>query len=127
MNGKKTNVHVVVDSADRCTYGLSNRPDGTINVVETHKTSNQIGAETGCKLRLSIRIARKRFSVNTGAIEATNQRGRKTTLRGGTYVAVNPQGHSRTPQKLLDIPQPSAACAIWKSFCRRNWFAASIP
>ena len=45
-NGKKTNVHVVVDSGQMFVR-TEQQPEGTTNVVETPKTQNKLGSETG--------------------------------------------------------------------------------
>src|SRR5882724_3402335 len=45
-DGKKTNVHVVVDSG-QMSVRTEEQPEGTNNVVETHKTTNKMGGQTG--------------------------------------------------------------------------------
>lgn len=105
-DGKKTNVHVVVDSG-QMSVRTEQQPEGTNNVVETPKTKNKIGERTGASFGVNPE-GTEEIRVNAGAIETTNQSGEKTTLHGGEYVSVNPSGTLSRPQKLLDVPLPSA-------------------
>ncbi len=116
--GKKTNVHVVVDSGQMYVR-TEQQPEGTNNVVETHKTSSKIGAQTGASFGVNPE-GTEEIRVNTGAIEVTNRSGEKTTFHGGDYVAVNPQGTLSAPQRLLDIPQPSQPRDLEKFFVEGN-------
>jgi len=104
-DGKKTNVHVVVDSGQMYVR-TEQQPEGANNVVETPKTSNKLGAQTGASFGVNPE-GTEEIRINTGAIETTNRAGEKTTLRGGEYVYVNPSGTISRPQKLLDVPLPS--------------------
>jgi hypothetical protein len=104
-DGKKTNVHVVVDSGQMYVR-TEQQPEGTTNVVETPKTSNKLGAQTGASFGVNPE-GTEEIRINAGVIEATNRVGEKTTLRGGEFVAVNPSGTFSRPQKLLDVPNPS--------------------
>lgn len=123
-DGKKTNVHVVVDSGQMYVR-TEQQTDGTVNVVETHKTSSQIGAQTNASFAVNPDLTEE-IRVNTGAIDTTNQRGEKTTFHGGTYVAVNPQGTLSPAQRLLDIPQPAQPRDLEKFFVEGSG-SASIP
>jgi FecR-like protein/fibronectin type III domain protein len=105
-DGKKTNVHVVVDSG-QMSVRTEQQPEGTNNVVETPKTKNKIGEQTGASFGVNPE-GTEEIRVNSGAIETTNRSGEKTTLYGGVYVSVNPSGTLSRPQKLLDVPLPSA-------------------
>jgi hypothetical protein len=105
-DGKKTNVHVVVDSG-QMSVRTEQQPEGTNNVVETPKTQNKIGERTGASFGVNPE-GTEEIRVNAGAIETTNRSGEKTTLHGGEYVSVNPSGTLSRPQKLLDVPLPSA-------------------
>ncbi len=104
-DGKKTNVHVVVDSG-QTSVRTEQQPDGTNNVVETPKTRNKMGEQTGASFGVNPE-GTEEIRVNTGAIETTNRSGEKTILHGGEYVSVNPSGTISRPQKLLDMPVPS--------------------
>lgn len=104
-DGKKTNVHVVVDSG-QMDMRTEQQNESATNVVETPKTSNKLGSQ----VRASFGVnpdGTEEFRINAGTIEATNRAGEKTTLRGGDYVAVNPSGTISKPQRLLDVPLPS--------------------
>lgn len=104
-DGKKTNVHVVVDSGQMYVR-TEQQPEGANNVVETPKTSNKLGAQTGASFGVNPE-GTEEIRINTGAVETTDRTGEKTTLRGGEYVSVNPSGTISRPQKLLDVPLPS--------------------
>ncbi|MFN2491419.1 MAG: FecR domain-containing protein, partial [Pyrinomonadaceae bacterium] len=102
-DGKKTNVHVVVDSGQMYVR-TEQQPEGTNNVVETPKTKNKIGGQTGVSFGVNAE-GTEDIRVNVGAVETSNRTGEKTTLHGGEYVYVNPSGTISRPQKLLDVPQ----------------------
>ena len=105
-DGKRTNVHVVVDSGQMFVK-TEQLPEGTNNVVETPKTKSQLGQETGASFGVNPE-GTEEIRVNAGAVETTNQAGEKTSLKGGEYVSVNPSGTVSRPQKLLDVPLPSS-------------------
>jgi len=123
-DGKKTNVHVVVDSGQMYVR-TEQQPEGTTNVVETPKTSSKVGAQTGASFGVNPE-GTEEIRINTGAIEVTNRRGDKATLSGGNYMAVNPQGTLSPPQRLLDIPQPALPRDLEKFFVEASG-SASIP
>ena len=104
-DGKKTKVHVVVDSGQMYVR-TEQQTEGTTNVVETPKTSNKVGAQTQASFGVNPE-GTEEIRVSSGTIEATNRRGEKTTFHGGDYISVNRQGTLSQPQKLLDIPQPA--------------------
>lgn len=104
-DGKKTNVHVVVDSGQMYVR-TEDQPEGTNNVVETPKTKSKLSAQTGASFGVNPE-GTEEIRINTGAIETTNRAGEKTTLRGGEYVSVNPSGTLSRPQRLLDVPSTS--------------------
>jgi hypothetical protein len=104
-DGKKTNVHVVVDSG-QMSVRTEQQPEGTNNVVETPKTRNKIGEQTGAIFGVNPE-GTEEIRVNLGAVETSNRAGEKTILRGGEYVSVNPSGTISRPQKLLEMPLPS--------------------
>lgn len=117
-DGKKTNVHVVVDSGQMYVR-TEQQPEGTNNVVETPKTKNRISGQTGASFGVNPE-GTEDIRVNTGAIETTNRSGEKTTLHGGDYVAVNPSGTISRPQKLLDVPIPSEPHDLERVFIGGN-------
>lgn len=104
-DGKRTNVHVEVESG-QLSVRTEQQADGTTNVVETPKTKNTMGAETNASFGVNPE-GTEEIRVATGAIETTNQTGDKTSIRGGEYVSVNNSGRLSPAQKLLDVPQPA--------------------
>jgi hypothetical protein len=116
--GKKTNVHVVVDSGQMFVR-TEQQPEGTNNVVETPKTKNKLGEQTGASFGVNPE-GTEEIRVNSGAIETTNRSGDKTTLHGGEYVSVNPSGTISRPQRLLEIPAPSEPRDLERVFVGDN-------
>ncbi|HET7113923.1 MAG TPA: FecR domain-containing protein [Pyrinomonadaceae bacterium] len=104
-DGKKTNVHVLVDSG-QLSVRTEQQTDGTTNIVETPKTKNAVGEQTSASFGVNPE-GTEEIRVSTGAIETTNGAGEKTSIRGGEYVAVNNSGRLSPTQKLLDVPQPA--------------------
>jgi hypothetical protein len=104
-DGKKTNVHVKVDSG-QLSVRTEQQADGTTNVVETPKTKNTMGQSTSASFGVNPE-GTEEIRVTTGAIETTNQAGDKASIKGGEYVSVNNSGRISAAQKLLDVPQPS--------------------
>jgi FecR-like protein len=103
-DGKRTNVHVVVDSGQMYVR-TDQQPEGTTNVVETPKTQNKLGNQTGASFGVNPE-GTEEIRVNSGEIETTNRSGEKTALHGGEYVSVNPSGTLSRPQRLLEVPAP---------------------
>lgn len=104
-DGKKTNVHVRVDSG-QLSVRTEQQADGTTNVVETPQTKNTVGQQTSASFGVNPE-GTEEIRVSTGAIETTNRAGEKTSITGGEYVAVNNSGRLSPAQKLLDVPQPA--------------------
>lgn len=104
-DGKKTNVHVRVDSG-QLSVRTEQQADGTTNVVETPKTKNTMGEKTSASFGVNPE-GTEEIRVATGAIETTNSAGEKASIRGGEYVSVNNSGRISPAQKLLDVPQPA--------------------
>ncbi|HEV2836333.1 MAG TPA: FecR domain-containing protein [Pyrinomonadaceae bacterium] len=104
-DGKKTNVHVKVDSG-QLSVRTEQQTDGTTNVVETPKTKNTMGEQTSASFGVNPE-GTEEIRVATGAIETTNSAGDKASIRGGEYVSVNNSGRISAAQKLLDVPQPA--------------------
>ncbi len=116
-DGKKTSVHVVVDSG-QMSVRTEQQPAGTTNVVETPKTKNQVGEQTGASFGVS--AEGEEIRVKTGAVETTDHSGTKTQLHSEEYVSVGANGTVARPQKLLDIPQPSEPRDLQKIFISSN-------
>jgi hypothetical protein len=104
-DGKKTNVHVKVDSG-QLSVRTEQQADGTTNVVETPKTKNTVSGETSASFGVNAE-GTEEIRVATGVIETTNQAGDKASIKGGEYVSVNNSGRISPAQKLLDVPQPA--------------------
>jgi hypothetical protein len=106
-DGKKTNVHVVVDSGQMYVR-TELQPQGAsmTNVVETPKSTNKMGEQTQASFNVDPG-GTEEIRVNAGAIENKNRTGEKTTLHGGEYFHINPSGMLSRPQKLLDMPLAS--------------------
>jgi len=104
-DGKKTNVHVKVDSG-QLSVRTEQQADGTTNIVETPKTKSAMGEQTSASFGVNPE-GTEEIRVSTGAIETTNGAGEKASIRGGEYVAVNNSGRLSPAQKLLDVPQPA--------------------
>src|SRR4029079_1605739 len=102
-DGKKTNVHVRVDSG-QLSVRTEQQADGTTNVVETPQTKNTVGQQTNASFGVNPE-GTEEIRVSTGAIETTNRAGEKTAITGGEYVSVNNSGRLSPAQKLLDVPQ----------------------
>jgi hypothetical protein len=104
-DGKRTNVHVHVESG-QLTVRTEQQADGTTNVVETPQTKNTMGEKTNASFGVNPE-GTEEIRVATGAIETTNHAGDKTSIREGEYVSVNNSGRLSPAQKLLDVPQPA--------------------
>src|SRR6266478_3776299 len=102
-DGKRSNVHVVVDSGQML---VRTQPQGEgQNVVETPKTQTQIGEQTQASFGVN-KEGTEEIRVNTGSVEMVNRSGEKASLQGGQYISVNRQGTMSKPQRLLEVPQP---------------------
>jgi hypothetical protein len=103
-DGKRSNVHVVVDSGQMLVR-TEEQSEDTKNVIETPKTQNQIGGKTAASFGVNPE-GTEEIRVNSGSVESINRRGDRMSLKGGEYVSVNQSGTLSKPQKLLDVPQP---------------------
>jgi hypothetical protein len=121
-DGKRTNVHVVVDSGQMFVR-TEQLPEGTSNVVETPKTKNQMGEQTNVSFGVNPE-GTEEIRVNTGVIETTNRAGDKTSIHGGEYVSVNNSGRLSAPQRLLDVPMPSEPHDLAKVYVGSNGSAS---
>lgn len=103
-DGKRSNVHVVVDSGQMLVRTEEQSEDNK-NVIETPKTQNQISGKTAASFGVNPE-GTEEIRVNSGAVESVNRRGERLSLKGGEYVSVNQSGTLSKPQKLLEVPQP---------------------
>ena len=121
-DGKKTNVHVVVDSGQMYVR-TELQPDGTTNVVETPMTKNKMGQQTGASFGVNPE-GTEEIRVNSGVIETTNRAGDKSSIHEGEYVSVNNSGRLSAPQRLLDVPNPAEPHDLEKVFIGTNGSAS---
>jgi hypothetical protein len=117
-DGKRTNVHVKVDSG-QLSVRTEQQTDGATNVVETPKTKNTVGEQTNASFGVNPE-GTEEIRVASGQIETTNGAGDKASIRGGEYVAVNNSGRLAPAQKLLDVPQPAQPHDLEKVFVGPN-------
>lgn len=103
--GKRSNVHVVVDSGQMLVR-TPEQSEGAKNIVETPKTQNQLSGQTQASFGVTSE-GTEEIRVNAGAVEATNRNGERASLREGEYVAINRSGTISKPQRLLEVPEPS--------------------
>jgi hypothetical protein len=103
-DGKKSNVHVVVDSGQMLVRTDQQSEDNK-NVIETPKTQNQISGQTQASFGVNPE-GTEEIRVNNGAVQSTSRLGERLTLQGGEYVSVNQSGTLSKPQRLLDAPEP---------------------
>ena len=104
-DGKKTNVHVVVDSGQMLVR-TQEQGEGARNVVETPKTQNRVGGQTQATFGVNPE-GTEEIRVNAGSVDSANRSGEHTTLSSGEYVAINQSGTISKPQRLLEVPQPA--------------------
>jgi hypothetical protein len=104
-DGKRSNVHVVVDSGQMLVR-TQEQTEGAKNVIETPKTTNQVGAQTQASFGVNSE-GTEEIRVNVGSVESKNRNGEQTSLRSGDFVSINRSGTMSKPQKLLDVPQPA--------------------
>ena len=117
-DGKRTSVHVVVEGG-QMSVRTDQQPAGARNVVETPKTRNQIGEQTGATFGVNPDNTED-IRVNSGVVQTTDHNGQQTKINGGEYVSVNPSGTVARPQKLLDVPAPSEPRDLQKIFVAPN-------
>ena len=103
-DGKRSNVHVVVDSGQMLVRTQPQSEDNK-NVIETPKTQNRISGQTAASFGVNPE-GTEEIRVNSGTVESTNRVGERLSLQGGEYVSVNQSGTISKPQRLLDVPQP---------------------
>jgi hypothetical protein len=103
-DGKRSNVHVVVDSGQLLVRTQPQSEDNK-NVIETPRTKNQISGQTAASFGVNPE-GTEEIRVNSGAVESANRAGERFSIQGGEYVSVNQSGTISKPQRLLDVPQP---------------------
>ena len=123
-DGKRSNVHVVVDSGQMLVRTPQQSEDNK-NVIETPKTQNQIGGQTAASFGVNPE-GTEEIRVNSGVVESANRIGERLSLKGGEYVSVNQSGTISRPQRLLDVPQPLQPRDLEKIFTGGSG-SASVP
>lgn len=103
-DGKRSNVHVVVDSGQMLVR-TEEQSDDNQNVIETPKTQNQISGKTAASFNVNPE-GTEEIRVNSGAVQSMNRLGERLALQGGEYVSVNQSGTISKPQRLLEAPEP---------------------
>ena len=103
-DGKRSNVHVVVDSGQMLVRTEQQSEDNK-NVIETPKTKNQITGQTQASFGVNPE-GTEEIRVNSGRVDSSNRAGERLSVQAGEYVAVNQSGTLSKPQRLLDVPQP---------------------
>jgi hypothetical protein len=121
--GKKSNVHVKVDSGQMYVR-TEQQSDGNNNVVETPQTKNKVGEQTGASFGVNPE-GTEEIRVSAGVIETTNRSGEKTSIHANEYVSVNNSGRLSSPQRLLAVPTPAEPHDLQKVFVGANG-AASV-
>lgn len=117
-DGKKTSVHVVVEGG-QMSVRTDQQPAGAKNVVETPKTKNQIGEQTGATFGVNPDNTED-IRVSTGVVQTTDRTGQQTSVKGGEYVSVNPSGTLAARQRLLDVPAPAEPKDLQRVFVGQN-------
>lgn len=117
-DGKRSNVHVVVDSGQMLVRTQEQNEDAK-NIIETPKTQSQIKGQTAASIVVNPE-GTEEIRVNSGAVESVNRSGEKTSLQGGEYVSVNRSGTISKPQRLLDVPEPIQPRNLEKIFVNGN-------
>jgi len=100
-DGKRSNVHVVVDTARCCAYAAQSEDNK--NVIESQDTESdkrQTGRELGVNTE-----GTKKIRVNSGTVESANRAGERLSHQGGEYVSSISRERSPNP-KSFDVPQP---------------------
>ena len=117
-NGKRSNVHVVVDSGQMLVR-TSEQTEDNKNVIETPKTQNQIAGQTNASFGVAPE-GTEEIRVSSGNVQSVNRLGEQVSLQGGEYVSVNQSGTISKPQRLLDVPQPSQPKGLEKISATNN-------
>src|SRR5216110_2272598 len=80
-NGKRSNVHVVVDSGQMLVR-TSEQSEDSKNVIETPKTQNQIAGQTAASFGVAPE-GTEEIRVNSGTVQSANRLGEQLSLQGG--------------------------------------------
>jgi hypothetical protein len=97
-------VRVAVESG-QVNVRTDDQPAGATNVVGTRLTESRLTSQTDASFHVRDDKT-EAIRVSTGAVETSTRGGDVTTLSGGEYVSVNPQGSIAERERLLAAPAP---------------------
>ncbi|HEV2763560.1 MAG TPA: FecR domain-containing protein, partial [Pyrinomonadaceae bacterium] len=103
-DGRRTNVRVAVDRG-LVKMRTEQQGEGTTNVVETPLAKNRLSGQTAASFNVR-EDKSEELRVSDGQVETSTRGGETTTVRGGEYVALNPSGHIKNRERLLEVPVP---------------------
>lgn len=101
--GKKTNVKVAVDRGQINVRTEEIAPGGR-NIVVTPKTENTLGGKTNSSFGVNADQSEE-IRVSTGRLDSVTQKGEKTVMHAGEYVAVSATGAIARRETLLEPPK----------------------
>ena len=103
-DGRRTNVRVAVDRG-LVKMRTEQQGEGTTNVVETPLAKSRLSGQTAATFNVR-EDKSEELRVSDGQVETSTRGGEATTVRGGEYVALNPSGHIKHRERLLEVPVP---------------------
>jgi len=103
--GNLPKVRVAVESG-QVNVRTEEQPAGATNVIGTRLTESRLTSQTDASFHVRDDKS-EAIRVSTGALETSTRGGDVTTLSGGEYVAVNPQGGIAERERLLAPPAPA--------------------
>lgn len=104
-DGQRTSVRVAVEGG-QINVRTEDQLNKTDNVVETKQTQNRLAPNTDASFGVNNTNHTEEIRIGTGSVETTTRSGEKTTVRGGEYASINPQGDIARRERLLDVPTP---------------------
>jgi hypothetical protein len=116
--GKHTKVRVAVESG-QINVRTEQQNEGASNIVGTRLTESRIAPETDASFHVR-EDKTEDIRVGDGAVETSTRGGDTTTLHGGEFAAVNPQGTISQKEKLLAAPLPSNPRNLERLAARRG-------
>ena len=117
-DGKRSNVHVVVDSGQMLVRTEQQSEDNK-NVIETPKTQNQLTGQTQASFGVNPE-GTEEIRVNSGRVDSSNRAGERLSVQGGEYVSVNQSGTMSKPQRL------KSRTSFWPSLMMISMSVSSI-
>ena len=117
-DGKKTNVHVVVDSGQMYVR-TEQQPEGTNNVVETPKTTNKMGAQTGASFGVNPE-GTEEIRINAGADRNHRSQRREDNSKRRRICFRQSFGNNLTGHKTFGCSLAVRAARSGKVLCGRK-------